>query len=136
MPLYEYYCEHCGKFFEAFRPVNLRNSTNCSCGSRAKKLISLPSTEKDKAYEFYSENFGPQKVWVRSKTHYNKLRKQNRIIDANFKESFQEAAIKRKSKDVSMAIKRRKRAEKIATRIHQDGLTQEAPGMMKKLLKI
>lgn len=136
MPLYEYECNYCGQFDE-FVSVENRNNVFCTCGRRAIKLISLPATDKDKAYEFYSENFGNNPVWVRSKTHYHKLRKKHNIIDASIKESFAEARIKRKSNDASMKIKRIKKAQKIADRIHKENVSIKDSGtIVKKLLKV
>lgn len=40
MPIYEYHCEKCGRYFEKMESVNSEKEAVCECGSKANRLIS------------------------------------------------------------------------------------------------
>lgn len=56
MPIYKYRCDHCSLEWEAFRSVEKRSESICTCGRLAKIIIS--PTAKPVIYEGYNEGLG------------------------------------------------------------------------------
>jgi len=131
MPLYAYFCPICEKEYEAFNSVSNRNISFC-CDTPSKKLISLPNTHKDKAYEFITDMTGVPEA-ITSKTSYKKYLKRNNIIDASFSESRQEAAVKKKSKAMTRKYKHKRIAKEIISEVRRGSDVKELSNLMKSL---
>ena len=130
--LYEYECPICGKEFTEFRSVSERNNVFC-CGTRAIKLISLPNTDKDKAYEFETDAINGKPIDIRSKAQYKRLLKENHIADASPRECFQQAERCRKNNEISRQNRIRNRAKEVANKMRESNVLKEGKEILTKL---
>ena len=132
--IYSYCCQECGRSFEEFRSVEERFNVFC-CGKRADKLISLPNTHKDLAYNFTTDMFDGKPVQVRSKEHYKGLMKQYGIADASPKECFDQARKCAESNKITNEINVRKRAKGAVEKMREAGVIKEGKEILTKLAK-
>ena len=74
MPLYDFFCEKCGNSFDEFvRIAEFKKVTPCpECGEMAFKIISLPNTNKDLAYNFVDTNTTGRPLQFTSKGQWKK----------------------------------------------------------------
>ena len=131
---YEYLCEICGRHFEESRVFEERYNVFC-CGQRAVKLVSLPSTTKDKAYEFTTEMFNGKPVEIRSKDQFKRMLKKHGIADASPRECFQQAYKCRKNNEISRENDTKKRAKVLADKMRESGVIKEGKEILTKLCK-
>lgn len=132
--IYEYSCEVCGRFFEEVRSYQERNNVYC-CGIQAAKLISCPSTDKDKAYSFTTEMFDGKPVEITSKGQYKRLLKQHHIADASIKECHQQADKCRRNNEISHQLQVRQRAKVVGEKLKQANVVKEGREILTKLAK-
>jgi len=132
--IYSYCCQECGRSFEEFRSVEERFNVFC-CGKRADKLISLPNTHKDLAYNFTTDMFDGKPVQVRSKEHYKGLMKQYGIADASPKECFDQARKCAKSNEDTRNVQYQRRAKVIAEKFKSNNVAKEGKEILTKLCK-
>ena len=73
-PIYDYSCPKCEKEFEEYRSFSDSDKkTKCPrCGQRADRLISLPNTSKDLAYNFVDTNTTKNPIQFNSKGQWKK----------------------------------------------------------------
>lgn len=132
--IYEYSCEICGRIFEEFKSIEQRNNVFC-CKRRAVKIISLPNTTKDKAYEFTTEMFDGKPIEVRSKEQFKRMLKKHGIADASPRECFQQADKCRKNNEISHQNRIRKQAKVLADNMMKSGVIKEGKEILTKLCK-
>ena len=127
--LYEYECPECHKKFELFLSVDQRDSVNC-CGVKCIRFISNFHTNDDLMYQFNADYFGNRPVNIYSRSQYKGLLKQHGLADCTIKDCL---SVKKK-KDSDYKPERKKLAEKISKRLHQEGLAKHVrPAMLHKV---
>lgn len=72
MPIYSYKCSACGREFEAFNVIRLRELSECPCGEKANKVLS--PIARPVVYEYWSENLNAYVTGPRQKQRLMKER--------------------------------------------------------------
>jgi len=115
--IYLYQCLICGKEFECVQQMNAKHVAY-HCGIEARRVFTLPYTNKDLMYNFTAHDTFKQGKEIYSKRQYERLCKKEGLVPISPGE--------RKSlKPVThedLAPKRKKCAERMMKKIAQDGL--------------
>ena len=109
--IYEFQCIICGKYFDIVQRMNDTHKA-FHCGIEAQRIWTIPSTDKDLAYNFITESFG-QPIQINSKSQYKGLIKQYGFADASPREVKDEAAFRKRINQEDYSRERRKTAESI-----------------------
>lgn len=124
--IYIYSCEICGREFDEIRSYEKRYEVFC-CGQRAvKHLADTVHCADDLMYQFVSESFGARPVQIYSRRQYQKLCKENNLVQVT-KEDRKGIKTNRKS-DYTKVVNR------IMERCQRDGVAQHVKPFMKKLI--
>ena len=123
MPLYPFHCGACDREWEQWQKMTEQHVAPC-CGRIWERVFSfetLPSTSKDKAYEFIRADRKGNPVEIRSRGQYRKYLKDNGRADM----AGQKLSSFRRSEsnwNEILGSKRRHCAHRIAQRIQKEGL--------------
>jgi len=82
MPLYTFECDCGNRFDEFIRFENYRRESACeACGGMARKILTLPNTNKDLAYNFIDTNTTGRPIQITSKGQWKKHLKKLGLTD-------------------------------------------------------
>jgi putative FmdB family regulatory protein len=82
MPTYDYVCEKCGRKWEDFVAVSMRDSVVCKCGEKATKLISSGVSIIPPFQEMVYHDICETPILIKSKQHLRDECKKHNVIAA------------------------------------------------------
>jgi hypothetical protein len=122
--IYEYKCIICNAEFDVVQGVNDTHEA-FHCGHKAERVWTLFHTNRDLMYQFNTPVFNNRMTNIYSKRQYNRLLKENGLVDITRKEL---QTIKPKDNALSS---RKATVKKTINRLRNEGLTKHLPSYLK-----